>query len=81
MNLIRIDGTEETVRGLTDIPDIILVLGDAERLPDGLIRTSAYATDRAIGVIESRGATIERLLDNEQFAEHTAAVFEPPIVG
>jgi hypothetical protein len=82
MNLIQIEGPDETVRGLIDVPDMILVLVSTDRLADGRVRTAAYATDRAIGEIEARGATVERLLDNEQVDEQVAAVFErfePPV--
>lgn len=83
MNLIQIEGAPELVYGFTDIPDIALVLVSTEEIPGGNVRTSAYATDWAITEIETRGAMVTVVMDNDALDEHLAAVFEnvEPDVG
>jgi hypothetical protein len=85
LNLVRIEGDEATVRELIDIPDIILVLASTDRLGGGRIRTAAYASDRAIGEIEGRGATVTTVMDNAALDGHIQELFsqiepdEPPV--
>jgi hypothetical protein len=64
LNLVFIEGSQETLVGLDDIADLILDLKSAEEGTGGNVRVGAYATDRAIGEIESRGATVTILQDN-----------------
>ncbi len=76
MNLVTIDGPEDVILGLRDIPDMILVLVTGQALPSGLLRVSAYATDRAIAEIIDRGGTVDVEMDNEQLRLHTEELFQ-----
>ena len=66
MNIIRIEGSEATVRGLADIPDLILIMNGTDTLGNGDFNTPAYATDRAIGEIQARGASVVVVADNTE---------------
>jgi hypothetical protein len=87
VRLVRIEGPDETVRGLRDIADLILVSPSTEILDGGRISMAAYATGRAVALIEGRGATVRTVIDDaelkERFAELDALIEteEPPLVG
>jgi hypothetical protein len=88
MRLVQIEGTEDTVRGLTDLPDVILVPPSTELLGDGRISMAAYASGRAVAEIESRGATATTKIDDAELAarladldSHIEGPTEPPAVG
>ena len=75
MNYIYIDGPLDTVRGLVDVPDMILRLKGPKSLGDGNIRVSAYATDEAITEVQNRGATVTVIFDNDEMAARTNELF------
>jgi hypothetical protein len=74
VKLVDIEGPEDVVRGLRDIPDIILVPTSSDSLDGGRLRMSACVTARAVPVIEARGATITTLFDDDETAAHFAAL-------
>jgi hypothetical protein len=76
MNQVKIEGPSETVRGLRDIPDLILISAHTDLLGDDRIRTAAYATDRALVEIEARGATFTITMDSEELEAHLDELFE-----
>jgi len=76
LNLILIDGTEDTLLGLQDIPDMILEFGSARALPSGQVRVAAYATDRAITEIETRGATVGMVVNNQDLQARLDDLFQ-----
>lgn len=84
MNFVQIEGVESAVRRLRDLRDVILVPATTEFLGGGRIRMDAFATDRAIGEIEERGASVTVLEDNDdmraRFADLDASIEgrEPP---
>jgi hypothetical protein len=87
VRLVRIEGPEATVRGLRDVADVVLVPPSTEILDGGRISMAAYATARAVGVIEGRGATVTTVIDDAElkarFADLDARIGtdEPPLVG
>lgn len=88
MKLVDIEGPEEVVRGLRDVPDIILVPTSSDILDGGRIRMSAYVTSRAATEIEARGTTLTTVIDEAElearFAELDAIIAaksEPPPVA
>lgn len=89
MRLVRIEGPEETVRGVADMPDVILVRPSTDRLGDGRISMAAYASEAAVAEIESRGATVTTKISgaelearlNELDAHIAGQQPEPPVVG
>lgn len=76
MNFIYIDGTETTLLGLRDIPDALLQLATNETLASGQLRVAAYATDRAITEIETRGLMVTIVENNEQLQARIDNLFE-----
>jgi hypothetical protein len=64
------------VRGLVDIPDIVLVFSSTARLDGGRIRTAGYSSDRAIPLIEARGATVTTVIDEGELAARFADLDE-----
>jgi hypothetical protein len=89
MRLVQIEGAEEVVRGLADLPDVILVPPTTEPLGDGRISMAAYASGRAVAEIESRGATVTTKIDDAELGARLADLdshiesppTEPPAVG
>jgi hypothetical protein len=79
LNFISIDAAAETLLGLEDINDAIIELGSSETLPDGQIRIAGYATDRAISEIQSRGATVTIIFNNDELKARTDALFPPGV--
>jgi hypothetical protein len=85
MNMIFIDGAPNILVGLGDIPDMIFDLNSAEPLEDGNFRVGALATDDAIAEIQSRGATVGILEDNDAVAARLDELYtlidasEPPV--
>jgi hypothetical protein len=75
LNYIYIDGPPDTLRGLVDVPDMILRLKGPESLEDGNIRVSAYATDEAITEVQNRGATVTVVFNNDEMAARTNELF------
>jgi hypothetical protein len=75
LNFVYIDGTANTLVSLLDIPDMVLRLKGAQTLADGTVRASAYATDRAITEVQSRGAVVTTIFGNDEMASRTADLF------
>jgi hypothetical protein len=76
MNFITIDGPTDILIGLEDIPGTIIEFNSAEELPDGNIRIAGYATDDAITEIESRGATVNVVENNEALQARLDQLYE-----
>jgi hypothetical protein len=86
VNLVRVQGADEVVRGIRDMEEAIVVWTSLERLDDG-VSVAAYATDAAVTEIEGRGLTVTVVSDNAaldaQLEELLGSIGreEPPVVG
>lgn len=76
MKLVAVEGPEEVVRGLEDIPDVVLVLSTIAFLDGGRIRVSGYASERAIPLVEARNATVTTIIDEAELAARFADLDE-----
>jgi hypothetical protein len=66
LNLVAFEGREDVVRGLDNIPGVVLVLPTIAFLDGGRVRVSGYASKSATPEIESRGATVTTIIDEAE---------------
>lgn len=73
MNLVRIRGTADGIRGLRSIEGLLAESESAQRVGDewGIM---AYGTDAALDVARARGLAVDVIMDNARYAEHEATV-------
>jgi hypothetical protein len=76
LKLVAVEGPEEVVRALGDIPDLVLVLGTIAFLDGGRIRVSGYAGELAIPLVEARNATVTTIIDEAELAARFAELDE-----
>ncbi|MEU1284245.1 hypothetical protein [Kitasatospora sp. NPDC005856] len=72
MSLVQIEGSEEVLRAVQDVPELHLVRSSLEPRADHRYKVAAYASDRAVEAAVAQGARVTVLLSSEGAAEHHA---------
>ncbi len=73
MNLVRITGSADAVRGLTTVEGLHVETESAQGIGDEW-QITAYGSDAALDVVRARGLAVNVLMDNERLAAHEATV-------
>ncbi len=73
LNLVRIRGAAEGIRGLGSIEELRVETETAQRVGEewGIM---AYASDAALAAVRARGLAVDVVMDNERLAAHEATV-------
>ncbi len=74
MNLVRIRGSADVLRALGDIPGLFIETETAHPEEGGGWNVSAHATDAAITEAQTRGATVDVIMNNAEMDSHLAQV-------
>ncbi|MEU6237486.1 hypothetical protein [Kitasatospora sp. NPDC047058] len=74
MSLVQIEGSEDVLRAVQDIPELHLVRSSLEARTDYRYKVAAYASDQAVDAAVAQGAEVTVLLSSEGAAEHHARV-------
>jgi len=85
MNLMRIEGPQDVMLGITDIPDLGVLGRQAVQLPNGNWAVSAYASDAAVATLQVRGCAVDIAQTDQQVQDGNQLALndvggEPPIV-
>lgn len=73
MNLTRITGSADGIRGLAAVSGLHADVESARRVGDDW-EITAYGSDAALDEVRARGLAVRVIMDNEQLAAHRATV-------
>jgi hypothetical protein len=73
--IVHISGPEAGLRGLMHIPGLDIAIHSVRTNAAGALQITAYATDTAVSEVQSRGLTVEVVVDAQTLADQTKTLF------